>query len=142
MDPENITENVLAGLHDEYKPEIDAIHGRETTISFVELHERLLNREAMLLCKKPATGLDVPITANPADTRPRHSNSQNNWRGPNHHNNNHNYSNLRLHYHHRLLWSMLSPQYQRQSYRLKPLLKQLLQQLFQLSQLLLLQHTQ
>lgn len=40
MDPE---------LSEEYKPEIDAINARDQPISFAELHERLLNREAMIL---------------------------------------------------------------------------------------------
>ena len=87
MDPEDITENVLAGLPEDYKPEIDAIHGRETAISFAELHERLLNREAMILCKEPVAALDVPITANAVDTRSRNQSQQTNWR-PNNRNNN------------------------------------------------------
>lgn len=93
MDPEDITENVLAGLPDDYKPEIDAIHGRETAIPFAELHERLLNREAMLICKEPTASLDAPITANATDARPRNTNTQNNWRGPNRNHNNRQYSN-------------------------------------------------
>ena len=97
MDLEAISKNVLAGLPDEYKPDIDAIHGRDSAISFAELHERLLNREAMLLCKEPAASLDVPVTANATDTRSRNSNMQNNWRGPNRNNNNRNYSNQGSH---------------------------------------------
>ncbi|CAN6812103.1 unnamed protein product [Brassica oleracea] len=93
MDPEDITENVLAGLPDDYKPEIDAIHGRETAISFAELHERLLNREVILICKEPTASLDAPITANATDARPRNTNTQNNWRGPNRNHNNRQYSN-------------------------------------------------
>ncbi|XP_013598963.1 PREDICTED: uncharacterized protein LOC106306765 isoform X2 [Brassica oleracea var. oleracea] len=76
LDPEDLTEQILAGLSEDYKPEIDAINGRDNPISFAELHERLLNREAMILCSEaPPTG---PITANATDTRPRQ-----NWKSNN-----------------------------------------------------------
>lgn len=67
MDPEDLTEQILAGLGDEYKPEIDAVNGRDQPISYTELHERLLNREAMILCAEPSQ--PTPIVANAADTR-------------------------------------------------------------------------
>lgn len=39
MDEEDLTERILAGLLEDYKPEVDAIHGRDTSISFTELYE-------------------------------------------------------------------------------------------------------
>ncbi|CAA7017749.1 unnamed protein product [Microthlaspi erraticum] len=69
MDPEDLTEQILDGLSEDYKPEIDAINGRDTTISYTELHERLLNREAMLMCSE-ATSI-APIVANATEARPR-----------------------------------------------------------------------
>ncbi|CAA7042095.1 unnamed protein product [Microthlaspi erraticum] len=76
MDQDDLTEQILAGLGEEYKPEIDAINGRDTPISYTELYERLLNREAMLLCNEtPSSG---PIVANATDSRPRQQNRNNN----------------------------------------------------------------
>ena len=83
MDPDDLTEKILGGLGEEYKPEIDAVNGRDKPISFNELYERLLNREAMILCtESPAV---TPIVAHAADSRPRHNNNsrsnhhQQNW---------------------------------------------------------------
>ncbi|KAL0759898.1 hypothetical protein Bca101_076048 [Brassica carinata] len=94
MDPEDISEYVLNGLPEEYKSEVDAIHGRDTTISFVELHERLLNREAMILCKAPVSTPETPITANATDTRFRNNNHNSNqtWRPNNRNSNSRNYT--------------------------------------------------
>lgn len=80
MDPEDVTERILDGLPEEYKPEIDAINGRDTTIPFTELYERLLNREAMLLCREPSAV--TPIVAHATDAKPH-----NHWKN----NNNNNY---------------------------------------------------
>lgn len=49
MDHEDLTEWILDGLPEEYKPEIDAIHGRGTPILFTELYECMVNREAIIL---------------------------------------------------------------------------------------------
>lgn len=87
MDPEDLTERILDGLSDDYKPEIDAINGRDTTIPFAELHERLLNREAMLMCKEPS--VPGPIVAHATDTRTRQPWKQhNNNNSQSRHNNN------------------------------------------------------
>ena len=67
MDPEDLTEQILAGLGEEYKTEIDVVNGRDQPISFSELHERLLNREAMILCAENPP--PAPIVANATDTR-------------------------------------------------------------------------
>uniref|UniRef100_A0A1J3I1T7 CCHC-type domain-containing protein n=1 Tax=Noccaea caerulescens TaxID=107243 RepID=A0A1J3I1T7_NOCCA len=85
MDAEDLTEQILAGLGDEYKPEIDAINGRDLPISYSELHERLLNREAMIMCTEgPSVG---PIVAHAADAHPRQQWRNNHNRPTNNHNN-------------------------------------------------------
>ena len=48
IDDEDLIDQVLEGLSDEYKSVIDAINARDTLISFDELHEKLLNEEAYL----------------------------------------------------------------------------------------------
>ena len=48
VDDEDLIDRVLEGLSDEYKSVIDAINARDTSISFVKLHEKLLNKEASL----------------------------------------------------------------------------------------------
>ncbi|KAL1190128.1 Retrovirus-related Pol polyprotein from transposon RE1 [Cardamine amara subsp. amara] len=77
FDPEDLTEQILASLSEEYKPEIDGINGRDNSISYTELYERLLNREAMLMCS--ALSSVVPIVANAADTRSRKNHRSNNY---------------------------------------------------------------
>lgn len=69
MDPEDLTEQILAGLSEDYKPEIDAINGRDASIPYSELHERLLNCEAMIMCTEPISV--TPIVAHATDTRSR-----------------------------------------------------------------------
>lgn len=39
LDPEDLTEQILGGLSEDYKPEIDAINGRDNPISYTELYE-------------------------------------------------------------------------------------------------------
>lgn len=88
MDQEDLIEQILAGLSDDYKSEIDAINGRDCLISFSELTEKLLNREAMIVCDQPTTP-SFPVTAN-TTTRTYNNNSaynnnnnnRNNWRPP------------------------------------------------------------
>ena len=78
MDQEEVTEQILAGLTEEYKPEVDAVNGRDKPISFSELHERLLNREAMILCTDSTSASVTPIVANAVDTRSRQQHRSNN----------------------------------------------------------------
>lgn len=82
LDVEDLTEQILAGLPEEFKPEVDSINGRDTQISYPELHERLLNREAMILCTGTPPAAVVPVTANAAVPHPR-SQHQNNWKQQN-----------------------------------------------------------
>lgn len=48
MDHEDLIEKILDGLDDDYKSLIDVIDGRDTPISFDELHEKLINKELSL----------------------------------------------------------------------------------------------
>lgn len=88
LDPEDLTEQILAGLSEDYKPEVDAVNGRDTSISYTELHEWFLNREAMIVCNETNYVPLVPITANVADSRQRqHIQNHNTWRSNNNRNN-------------------------------------------------------
>nr|DAD45035.1 TPA_asm: hypothetical protein HUJ06_003265 [Nelumbo nucifera] len=48
LDDEDLVDRVLKGLGEEYKSIVDAVNARDTPISFAELHEKLLNKEASL----------------------------------------------------------------------------------------------
>ncbi|XP_021724287.1 uncharacterized protein LOC110691642 [Chenopodium quinoa] len=56
MDHEDVIEKILNGLdYESYKPVIDAVNGRDTAISFEELHEKLITRELVLKSLPPST---------------------------------------------------------------------------------------
>ena len=74
VDDEDLIDWVLEGLSDEYKSIVDVINARDTSISFVELHEKLLNKEASLQTAQPSS-LSLPATSNPTAFRNRP-----NWR--------------------------------------------------------------
>ncbi|RVW65937.1 Retrovirus-related Pol polyprotein from transposon RE2 [Vitis vinifera] len=76
IDDEDLIDQVLEGLSDEYKSVIDAINARDTLISFAELHEKLLNKEASLETTQPSP-LSLLATTNPIAFRNRP-----NWRPP------------------------------------------------------------
>ena len=44
VDDEDLIDRVLEGLSDEYRSVIDAINTHDTSISFAELHAKLLNK--------------------------------------------------------------------------------------------------
>lgn len=67
LDQEDLIEKILDELDDEYQSVIDAVNGRETTISFDELHEKLINKELTLQQKSGPSPL--PTTANPTNTK-------------------------------------------------------------------------
>ncbi|KAA8525629.1 hypothetical protein F0562_007489 [Nyssa sinensis] len=48
MDEEEITDKILDGLGDDYKELVRTVQARDTSITFEELHEKLLNFEASL----------------------------------------------------------------------------------------------
>lgn len=82
FDEEDLTDVVLDGLSDDYKAIIEAIHDRDTPISFTELHEKLINRELAINTVAPSP-LRAPITAHQAQSR--NSNWRNNTNNNNHH---------------------------------------------------------
>lgn len=91
MDPEDLTDIVLDGLNDDYKAIIEVIHGRDTPISFAELHEKLINRE-LTITAATSSSPQLPITANVAQQRPTNwrQNNGGNYHGLRHNNNNNN----------------------------------------------------
>ena len=76
VDDVDLIDQVLKGLSDEYKSAIDAINAYDTLISFVELHEKLLNKKASLPTAQPSP-LSLPSTTNPTAFQNRP-----NWRPP------------------------------------------------------------
>ena len=61
--PKDLTVKFLNGLGDEYKDISSAVRAHDSAISFEELHEKLLNSEALL--KQESTRTErLPITAN------------------------------------------------------------------------------
>ena len=53
MDEEDLMEQILDGVDDEYKELIYVIQAHDTAITFDELHEKLANFEASLHTKQP-----------------------------------------------------------------------------------------
>uniref|UniRef100_A0A2N9G9A2 Integrase catalytic domain-containing protein n=1 Tax=Fagus sylvatica TaxID=28930 RepID=A0A2N9G9A2_FAGSY len=64
LDEEEITDKILDGLGDEYKELVRAVQARDTSITFEELHEKLLNFEVSLQ-STPLEPHHFPATANP-----------------------------------------------------------------------------
>ncbi|KAK0603490.1 hypothetical protein LWI29_005537 [Acer saccharum] len=61
--PEDLTVKILNGLGDEFKDIASVVRARDSAISFEELHEKLLNSEALL--KQESTRTErLPITTN------------------------------------------------------------------------------
>ena len=78
MDEEDITDKILDGLGDEYRELVRAVQARDSSISFEELHEKLLNFEATLQTQSHSSASPYfPATANP--THRTHNRS---WRPP------------------------------------------------------------
>lgn len=85
LDPEDLTDKILDGLGDEYKELVRAVQARDTSISFDELHEKLLSFEASAPAIK-SSETSLPITAYPTN-KTNHQwcpNKTNNWRTPSH----------------------------------------------------------
>ncbi|RVW88196.1 Retrovirus-related Pol polyprotein from transposon RE1 [Vitis vinifera] len=64
VDDMDFIDRVLGELSDEYKSVIDVINTRDMSISFAELHEKLLNKEASLQTAQPSP-LSLPAMKNP-----------------------------------------------------------------------------
>lgn len=59
---EDIVEYNLDGLDEDYRAVIEQINGRDIPPTFEELHEKLVNREAPIMCSKLA--VTFLVTAN------------------------------------------------------------------------------
>ena len=75
FDNDDLIDEILETLGDDYKKLVRVVQARDTPISFEELHEKLLNFEATLNITRPQTVF--PITAH-VSTR-----TNNNWRNSN-----------------------------------------------------------
>ncbi|XP_021745468.1 uncharacterized protein LOC110711399 [Chenopodium quinoa] len=72
IDHEDFIDRVLAGLDDSYKSVIDSVNGRDTPISFEELHEKLINKELSIFQTQSTMAPALPATAFAAYTKPQH----------------------------------------------------------------------
>lgn len=72
MEHEDVIDRVLLGLDTPYNSVIESINGRDTPISFEELHEKLINRE--LIIKQNQHNSSLPMTAFTASTQPQNHN--------------------------------------------------------------------
>ncbi|KAL6320072.1 hypothetical protein AAG906_004470 [Vitis piasezkii] len=63
LDQEDLIEKVLEGLDENYQSIIDAVNGRDSTISFDELHEKLINKELSLRNKISSSPLQASAHA-------------------------------------------------------------------------------
>ncbi|KAJ9566806.1 hypothetical protein OSB04_002772 [Centaurea solstitialis] len=77
VEHEDLIDRVLDGLDSTYTSVIDAVNGRDTTISFEELHEKLINKELSLQISNPPT--DLPATTFTATSRHHHRQSRPTW---------------------------------------------------------------
>ncbi|RVW71302.1 Retrovirus-related Pol polyprotein from transposon RE1 [Vitis vinifera] len=67
LDQEDLIEKVLEGLDENYQSIIDAVNGHDSTISFDELHEKLINKELSLRNKISPSSL--PASAHATNVR-------------------------------------------------------------------------
>ena len=67
LDHEDLIEKILEGLDEQYQSVIDAVNGRDTTISFDELHEKLINKELSL--RNMSSSSLLPASAHPTNVR-------------------------------------------------------------------------
>jgi hypothetical protein len=64
LDAEEITDKILDGLGDDYKELVHVVQARDTSITFEELHKKLLNFKASLQTL-PSEPHHFPAIANP-----------------------------------------------------------------------------
>lgn len=76
LDHEDKIEFIIDGLPEEYKSVSDQLEGRDVSPSIVEIHEKLINKEAKLLAMNTTLPVAAPITANMATSKPRQHNNQ------------------------------------------------------------------
>ncbi|PON79390.1 hypothetical protein PanWU01x14_011250, partial [Parasponia andersonii] len=68
MDFENLIVKILDGLDDDYKSILDVLNGRNTTVSFDKLHEKLLNK-ALSLRLQQSISFPLPGSTNVANSQ-------------------------------------------------------------------------
>lgn len=68
LDPKDITDHILDGLNEDYKPNIEAIHAHDAPLTFDELNEKLIPRELDIDKHMPALTI-YPTVANPTHAR-------------------------------------------------------------------------
>ncbi|XP_010415675.1 PREDICTED: uncharacterized protein LOC104701649 [Camelina sativa] len=90
VDHQEKLEYILEGLPEDYKTVVDQTEGRETPPSFLEIVEKLLNKEAKLLAASYSASRPVPISANVASSGPRSYQGKHQSRQQQHWNNNNN----------------------------------------------------
>lgn len=66
LDHEDKVEYIIDGLPEDYKSVAEQIEGRDISPSIVEIHEKLINREAKLLAVSTPASNAIPMTANVA----------------------------------------------------------------------------
>lgn len=82
IDQEDLIDAILCGLNPkEYKDVILAVNARDTTISFTELHEKLITHELTLKQKQPVDLPAIPHTTFPVHIAATHYNRTNTQRG-------------------------------------------------------------
>ncbi|KAJ9567715.1 LOW QUALITY PROTEIN: hypothetical protein OSB04_003681 [Centaurea solstitialis] len=80
MDDEDVIDIILNGLdQSSYKPLLDAIHARDTLISFNELHEKLINHELSIAQQSATTGIHQPASVFYAQQSNRSGNGNKPW---------------------------------------------------------------
>ena len=79
LDEDEIVFHILNGLGNDFKEISAAIRARESTISFDELHEKLIDYETYL--KREPAAVHTPITANFASKPGSNTKSNNQNRG-------------------------------------------------------------
>ena len=77
---DDIIDTILNGFdQSQYKPILDAIHARDTLISFNELHKKLINHELSLAQQTPVTGLHQPAAVFHMQQSHRHNTGHRSW---------------------------------------------------------------
>lgn len=87
LEHEDKIEYIIDGLPEEYRSVTEQIEGRDTTPSIIDIHEKLINKEAKLLATSAPPSNPIPMTANVASARPKqhqvpnYRGNNSNWNG-------------------------------------------------------------
>ncbi|XP_010445427.1 PREDICTED: uncharacterized protein LOC104728095 [Camelina sativa] len=91
-------EYIFGGLPEDYKTVIDQVEGRETPPSIIEVHEKLINKEAKLLAAALSVVTTGPTSAHVATNRSSHASGKQSYRPHQPWNNNNNNNKYRHQY--------------------------------------------